>query len=199
VNAVFDLGNVLLRWDPRFLYRKIFADEERMEWFLTHVCTMDWVIEQDHGRSYADGVALLQAKHPDLADEIAAFDLRWHETLPAAIDGTVDILHELHGQGVPLFAITNWNGPKYHETKPRFPFLGKFRDVVVSGDERLLKPDPAIFHLLLKRNGLNAQDCIFIDDNAANVRGAEAIGMRGHHFTSPDGLRKALSKAGILN
>jgi 2-haloacid dehalogenase len=198
MNTVFDLGNVLLRWDPRFLYRKIFADEARMEWFLANVCTMDWVIEQDRGRNYAEACAVLQARHPELADEIAAFDLRWHETLPHAIDGTVDILHELHEKSVPLYSITNWNGPKYHETKSRFPFLARFKDVVVSGDEKLIKPDAAIFELLLARNKLKAADCIFIDDNAANVRGAEAVGMKGHHFTGPEGLRSVLTKLGVL-
>jgi 2-haloacid dehalogenase len=198
MNVVFDLGNVLLRWDPRFLYRKIFDDEAKMEWFLANVCTMDWVIEQDRGRSYADGVALLIGKHPEFAQEIAAFDQRWQETLPHAIDGTVEILQELDAKGVPLYAITNWNGPKYHDAKARFPFLQKFRDVVVSGDERLLKPGPEIFQMLCRRNGLKADDCFFVDDNAANVLGAEAVGMAGHQFTEPEHLRRALTEANLL-
>jgi 2-haloacid dehalogenase len=198
MNVVFDLGNVLLRWDPRFLYRKIFTDEERMEWFLAHVCGMDWVLEQDRGRSFAEACRIAAAQHPEYAAEIAAFDERWHETLPHAIDDTVDILHALAAKAVPLYAITNFNGPKFREARQRFPFLGKFRDIVVSGDEKILKPDPAIYTLLLTRNGLKAGDCLFVDDNPANARGAEDVGMKGHHFTGAEGLRSALEELGIL-
>jgi 2-haloacid dehalogenase len=198
MNVVFDLGNVLLRWDPRFLYRKIFADAARMEWFLTHVCNMDWVLAQDGRKSFREGIALSKAQHPDFADELEMFDARWHETLPGMIDETVAILHELQQRSVPLYAITNFNGEKFAETRQRFPFLEVFRDVVVSGDEGLLKPDAAIYTLLVNRNGLKAEDCIFIDDNAKNARGAEAVGMKGHHFTGADGLRRELSALGLI-
>ena len=199
MNIVFDLGNVLLRWDPRFLYSKIFADEARMEWFLATVCNHDWNIEQDRGRGFADAVKEATARHPDLADEIAAYDTRWHETLPHAIDATVGILEALAAAGRPLYAITNWNGDKFRETRTRFAFLAHFRDIVVSGDEGLIKPDPAIYRLLLARNRLAAADCLFIDDNPGNVAGAEAIGMQGHHFTSPENLRAVLGGLGLLS
>jgi FMN phosphatase YigB (HAD superfamily) len=198
MNIVFDIGNVLLRWDPRFLFTQYFANEADMEWFLTHVCNPAWNLEQDRGRSFADAVKLTAAQHPDHAEAIAAFDARWHETLPHAIDGTVAIFNELVARDAPVYAITNWNGEKFRETLHRFPFLYDFRDIVVSGDERLIKPDPAIYQLLLGRNALEAAECLFIDDSAANVRGAEAVGMKAHHFTSPDGLRKLLVELGVL-
>ena len=198
MNAVFDIGNVLLRWDPRFLYRKIFADEAEMEWFLAHVCNPEWNLEQDRGRGFGEAVRELTNRHPAHADAIAAYDSRWHETLPHAIEGSVTILEELKAHGTGLYAITNWNGEKFREAKTRFPFLAHFRDIVVSGDERLIKPDPAIYRLLLERNKLDAADCLFIDDSAANVKGAAAIGMRTHHFRTPELLREALADASLL-
>jgi 2-haloacid dehalogenase len=138
VNIVFDIGMVLIEWDPRHLYRKIFDDEAKMEWFLAHVCSNAWNVEQDRGRSFSDAVKLATAAHPDHADEIAAYDERWDEMIPDVISGTVDILEALHTRGVAIYAITNWNGDKFRETKLRFPFLNLFRDIVVSGDEKLI-------------------------------------------------------------
>jgi 2-haloacid dehalogenase len=198
MNIVFDIGNVLLNWDPRALYRKIFASEDEVEWFLTHVCPPAWNLEQDKGRSFEDAVAEATARHPDQAHAIAAYHLRWPETLTHVIEGSVAILEDLHARGAPLYAITNWNQDKFRETRQRFDFLNRFRDIVVSGDERLVKPDPAIYHVLLERNGLAARDCLFIDDSAKNVAGAEAVGMKAHHFTTPDRLRTRLRSDGLL-
>ena len=198
MNVVFDIGNVLLRWDPRFLYRRIFTDAEHMEWFLAHVCSNEWNLEQDRGRSFAEAVKEATLRHPEYAAEIAAYDERWQETLTHAIDGSVAILESLKARGAPLYAITNWNGEKFRETRGRFAFLDHFRDIVVSGDARLVKPDPAIYRLLLGRNGLAARDCLFIDDSAANVAGAEAVGMKVHHFRSSELLSDTLRQAGLL-
>ena len=198
MNIVFDIGNVLLHWDPRVLYRKIFATEAEVEWFLGNVCNSSWNLEQDRGRSFEDAIAEATARHPDHADAIAAYHLRWTETLTHVIDGSVAVLEDLKAQGAPLYAITNWNQDKFRETKARYDFLGHFRDIVVSGDERLIKPDPAIYLLLLERNGLQASDCLFIDDSLKNVAGAEAVGMRAHHFISPETLRAHLVESGIL-
>lgn len=198
MNVVFDIGNVLVHWDPRALYRKIFATEDEVEWFITHVCNSDWNLEQDRGRSFAEGVAELTARFPEHAEAIAAYDTRWHETVLGPIDGSVAILEELEARGTPLYAITNFNQHKFKEALQRFPFLGVFRDTVVSGDERLLKPDPAIYCLLLARNGLSAADCVFIDDSDKNVAGAEAVGMKAIHFTTPGALRSALDGMGLL-
>ena len=198
MNIVFDIGNVLLHWDPRVLYRKIFASETEVEWFLTHVCNSAWNLEQDRGRSFEEAIAEATARHPDQAQAIAAYHLRWPETLTHVIDGSVGILGELKAQDTPLYAITNWNQDKFRLTKARYGFLHHFRDIVVSGDEKLIKPDPAIYRLLLDRNGLDASDCLFIDDSLKNVAGAQAVGMRAHHFTSPEVLREHLVSIGAL-
>lgn len=199
MNIVFDIGNVLLHWDPRALYRTIFATEAEVEWFLGNVCTHEWNLEQDRGRSFEDAIAEAKARHPDHGEAIEAYHLRWHETLIHAIQGTVDILDELNAQGTPLYAITNWHQDKFRETKLRYPFLEVFRDIVVSGDEKLIKPDPAIYRLLLDRNELEASRCLFIDDSPKNVAGAEAVGMKAHHFTSPENLRRHLQNLGVLD
>ncbi len=198
MNVIFDLGMVLIKWDPRLLYRKIFDDEAKVEWFLANVCNHDWNLEQDRGRNFSEAVKSLSAEHPTYAEEISAYDTRWHETIPGAIEGSVDILESLHKKNVPLYAITNWNQDKFRETKLRFPFLNLFRDIVVSGDEKLVKPDPAIYELCLKRNNLPAAECLFIDDSEKNVRGAEVVGIRAHHFTTPEKLKAALKGWGVL-
>jgi 2-haloacid dehalogenase len=199
MNVVFDIGNVLIRWDPRVLYRTIFSSEAEVEWFLANVCSREWNLEQDRGRSFEDAIAEAVGRHPDQAEAIAAYHHRWHETIVAPIAGTIAILEELKAQGTPLYAITNWHQDKFRETQQRFPFLStSFRDIVVSGEERLIKPDPAIYRVLLDRNGLEAGQCLFIDDSLKNVAGAESVGMKAHHYTSPEGLRAHLNEAGIL-
>ncbi|MDE2446684.1 MAG: HAD family phosphatase [Alphaproteobacteria bacterium] len=198
MNIVFDIGMVLIEWDPRHLYRKLFDDEAKMEWFLESVCTNAWNLEQDRGRLFKDAVNELIRQHPGHEAEIRAYDERWHEMIPGVIGGSVDILEVLHKKGAPLFAITNWNQEKFREAKLRFPFLNLFRDIVVSGDEKLIKPDPAIFHILLKRNNLAAEECLFIDDSLKNAKGAEAVGMQAHHFTTPEKLRADLKARGLL-
>ena len=198
MNVVFDIGNVLVHWEPRALYAKIFATEDEVEWFLANVCNHDWNLEQDRGRSFADAVIEATARFPEHADAIAAYDLRWHETVLGPIDGSVAILEELKARGTPLYAITNFNQDKFRETVARFPFLRLFRDIVVSGDERVVKPDPAIYRLLMERNGLAAEACVFIDDSLNNVAGAKAVGMKAIHFTGPDALRTELAGLELL-
>ncbi|MBL8893623.1 MAG: HAD-IA family hydrolase [Rhizobiales bacterium] len=169
-----------------------------MEWFLANICTNEWNIEQDKGRTFEEAVRVLAARHPDHAPHIHAYHERWHETLPGAIDGTVAILEELGESGVPLYAITNFNGPKFRETQKRFDFLNRFRDVVVSGEVKMLKPDPEIFEHFLDRNSLQATECLFIDDNRDNVAGARSIGLGAIQFESPQQLRAALVQCGLL-
>lgn len=195
--AVFDVGNVLIEWDPRHLYRRIFPDPARMEWFLAEVCTNDWNVEQDRGRTFADAVAHLTAKHPDLADEIRAYDERWPEMVPGAIADSVALLERLRAGGTRTFAITNFSAEKFPLARRRFSFLNGFEGVIVSGEERLLKPEPAIYRTLLDRHGLAAADCLFIDDSPKNVEGARAVGMHAHHFTDPASLAAELKRTGF--
>jgi 2-haloacid dehalogenase len=198
MNIVFDLGMVLIEWDPRHLYRQVFDDEAKMERFLADVCHSNWNTEQDRGRSFDDGVIEATSRHPEHAREIAMYRDRWMDMVPGPIDGSVAILEELHVKGAPLYAITNWNGDTFRATRQRFSFLSLFKDIVVSGDEKLLKPEPEIFKLLARRNGIKLKDSIFIDDSLKNVVGAKAVGMQAIHFTSPERLRAELESFGVL-
>jgi len=195
--VVFDIGNVLLRWDPRHLYRNVFADEEQMEWFLREVCTVEWNIEQDRGRPWDEAVAILVERHPEWAAEIRAFHERWHETVIGVFDDNVAVLERLARSGVPVYAITNFSGDKFREAREVYPFLKSFKGVVVSGDERLIKPDRAIFDLFLGRYGLDPAECIFIDDSRANVETARMLGMRTIHYIEPMDVAAALREQGV--
>ncbi|MGO4706067.1 HAD family hydrolase [Microvirga sp. 2MCAF38] len=195
--VVFDIGNVLLRWDPRNLYRKIFDDEARMEWFLSTVCTHDWNLEQDRGRSWEEAVTLLVREHPDHEEPIRAFHERWEETVSGDFADNVAVLERLREKGVPNYCITNFSSPKLALAQRRFPYLGGFDGIIVSGDERLLKPQPEIYNLLLSRYGLVAEDCVFIDDSKANVEGARAVGMHAIHCLETTDLASELRQYGI--
>ena len=195
--VVFDIGNVLLDWDPRHLYRKLFDDRERMEWFLANICTPAWNIEQDRGRSFAEAIDLLVEHHPQWEREIRAFDERWEETVAGEIAGSIALLHRLKGK-VPLYAITNFSREKYAVALERFAFLKHFDGVVVSAHERLLKPDAAIYRLFLDRYGRRAEHCLFIDDSRKNVDGALAVGMQAVHFRGAAGLAADLARFGLI-
>jgi 2-haloacid dehalogenase len=196
--VVFDVGNVLIQWDPRHLYRQLLPNDAAVEKFLAEVCTGAWNIEQDRGRTWEDAIAERTALFPQHAALIRAFSDRWQEMVPGEVPGSAAIVEALRARGVPLYAITNFSAEKYAETLTRFPILGRFRDVVVSAHERLIKPDPAIYRLLLDRHGLSAGQCLFVDDSPTNVRGAEAAGMRAHLFGDAAGLRAELGGLGLL-
>lgn len=196
--VVFDLGNVLVRWNPRLLYEQLIADADELEQFFDTVITHDWIRAQDAGRSFDDGIALLTGQFPHYEAEIRAFWERWEEMMPGAIDGTVEILAELKERETPLYALTNWSHQTFPIARPRFPFFDWFDGIVVSGEIGMLKPDAPIYRHLLGRFGLAAEDCVFIDDSAANVAGAEAVGITGLHFQSPDKLRRELARLGLL-
>lgn len=194
---VFDVGNVLIRWDPRFLYETMFDDAERMEWFLANVCTHDWNLEMDRGAAFADQVAALCARHPEWEAEIRAFDERWAEMVPGAVEPNMTLLERLLGRGEPIYAITNFSREKWVEAQARFPLLTRFEGVVVSAHERLIKPDPAIYRTLLDRYGLEAGRCLFIDDSEKNVAGARAVGMRALHCPLGFDLEAGLRAEGV--
>lgn len=195
--VVFDVGNVLIRWDPLRLYSRLFPDPAKRDWFLETICTEDWNREMDRGRPFAEGIADLVAQHPQWETEIRAWDEHWHEMVPGEIPGTVAILERLRALGVPDYSITNFSREKFAEALERFPFLKGFRDTVVSAHERLLKPDPAIYRVLTERNGLDPTACLFVDDSAANVEGARSVGMSAVVFTSPERFAADLAAHGI--
>ncbi|BAI73009.1 2-haloacid dehalogenase [Azospirillum sp. B510] len=197
--VVFDVGQVLIEWDPRHLYRELFDGyEDLMEDFLDRVCTPAWNLEQDRGRPWAEAVALLTAEHPDCAELIRAYDDMWERMVPGPIPGTADILAELKARGVPVYAITNFSVEKFELTRKRFDFLNSFDGLIVSGQERLVKPDPAIYRLFVDRYDLEASDCYFIDDNPDNVEAAKSVGMSAHLFAGAEALRRDLLALGLL-
>lgn len=193
---VFDVGNVLLRWDVRLILRDILPDAE-IDAFLDEIGFHVWNLEQDRGRTWDEGVRIASNGHPDRADLIRRLHDDWHRAVPGPIDGSVEILRRLHASGQPVYAITNFSAEKWDECLERFDFLNMFEDAVVSAHERLLKPDPEIYRRLLDRNGLEAERCLFIDDSAANVAGAEKIGMEALHFTDASKLLTDLNARGV--
>jgi len=197
--VVFDLGGVLIDWDPRYLYRKLLDDEAAVEEFLATVCTPEWNAEQDRGRPFAEGVAELVGRHPVHAAAITAYQERWPEMLGGAVGGTVEVLAELRAAGVPVYALTNWSAETFGIARERFEFLEWFDGVLVSGEERMIKPDPAIFRLLLDRFGLDPGATFYIDDSPANVAAADRLGFDAVRFTSPAQLRRDLEARGLLS
>ncbi len=198
--VIFDFGGVLIDWNPRHLYRKLFAgDEAAMEDFLATVCNSAWNIQQDGGRPIAEATRLLTLAHPHHAELIAAFYGRFDEMMPGPIEGTVAILAELRERGVPLYGLTNFSAETYPRTLARFPFIGWLRGVIVSGEHGVVKPDPAIYRLLVDRFGIDPLSAVFIDDVKRNAEGAEAVGIKGIHFTDPDELRAELVGLALLN
>ena len=196
--VIFDIGNVLIRWDVRLLYRQLLPDDAAIDAFLAEVGFHAWNLELDRGADWDEGVATLSARHPRHTALIRAFHDRWQETVPGAIDGSVAILAALAAAGTPLYAITNFSARKWDESAARFPFLAEsFRDVVVSGREGVLKPDPAIYRLCLERNRLDPAACLFVDDSEANVAGAAALGIDTIRFTDPEALGAELTRRGL--
>ncbi|HYM04062.1 MAG TPA: HAD family phosphatase [Stellaceae bacterium] len=197
--AVFDFGGVLVDWNPRHLYRKLFAgDDAAMEHFLATVCTPEWNLRQDAGRSFAQGNEELARTHPDKRVLIEAWGKRYDETLRGAIDGTVEILADLRERGVPLYGLTNWSAETFPIGKRRFEFFSWFKGIVVSGEEKMVKPDPRIYRVLLERYGFAAHDAVFVDDVQRNADAAAALGFHGIRFTDPPALRRALMTLGLL-
>lgn len=195
--VVFDVGNVLIQWNPRLVFADQFGDEAGIDAFFEEIGFAAWNLEQDRGRSWADGVAVACAAHPHRRALIEKMHRDWHMAVPDAIGGTVEILERLRAAGVPLYAITNFSAEKWAECRERFPFLCRFRDVVVSAHEQLVKPDPAIFDVFLRRTGLAAGDCVFVDDAPHNVEAARAAGMDAILFEGPEALAEALRARGL--
>ena len=197
--VVFDLGGVLIEWDPRHLYRKLFAgDEAAMGHFLANVCTHEWNRGQDAGRSFAEGARLLKADHPDKAELIDAYCARFDEMMPGPIAGSVEILGELKERGTALYCLTNFSAETYPPTFERFAFLRWFHGILVSGQVGVIKPDPRIFELLVERFAIDPERAVYIDDVAANVAAARPFGIHAIHFTTPTALRGELVALGLL-
>jgi 2-haloacid dehalogenase len=196
--VVFDLGGVLLDWDPRNLYRKLFADEERMEFFLREVCTPQWHDAHDRGVPTAASCAELATRYPEWASLIAAWAERGEEMVAGPIEASVDVLRDLEASGLPRYALTNMEAETYPLRLQRFEFLGWFDGTVVSGLEGIAKPDPEIFLRLLDRFGLTGSRTLMIDDRLENLVVAEQLGMPTIHFHSSHQLRDRLESLWLL-
>jgi 2-haloacid dehalogenase len=196
--AVFDLGGVLIDWNPRYLYRKLFDDVQAMEHFLSDICSPAWNKQQDAGRSFAEGCALLKAIHPQAGESIDAWFERYDEMLAGPIQGTVDILAELRSGGVPLYALSNWSAETFPFAQKRFQFLKWFDGIMLSGKVGMVKPDPRFFQLFLETFSIDPARAIFVDDLEQNVEAARAAGLKGIVFADPDQLRRELAEDGLL-
>ena len=192
MNLIFDFGGVLIDWNPHYLYDSYFGDRAKTDWFLANICTMKWNEQVDAGKPMAEATAELVAKFPEWKKEIEMYFGRWIEMIGEAIPGMYELLLELKARGHRLFGLSNWSAETFVQIKEDFPALKLLEGMVVSGYVKCLKPSPEIYQLLLDRYSLKASDCVFIDDNAANVAGAEAVGIRGIRFTGASELRRLL-------
>jgi len=197
-NIVFDFGGVLIDWNPRYLYRNVFSDEESMERFLKEICSGEWNEKQDGGRPFNEGIEELIKRHPEEAEMIALYFDRWEEMVAGEIKGTPEVLYELKSLGFALYGLTNWSGETFPKVKHRFPFLSEFDGIVVSGDEKLLKPDPTIFKLLVDRYNIVPAESLYIDDNPVNTDAAKRLGFEAIRFESAEQLRKSLKEQRVL-
>ncbi len=196
-SVVFDLGGVLVDWNPDYLYRKLIPDEKERTFFLTQVCTRAWHFRHDLGVSFADNAEVLLQDYPNdpqMQSLIKAWGGRFGEMFNGAIDKSVDILTELHDAGTPLYALTNWPAECFPLIEGRFPFFSFFRDMIVSSVERVTKPDHRIYEILLERTKIDPHSTIYIDDLVENLVPAAALGFTTIHFTSPEALRAELNR-----
>jgi 2-haloacid dehalogenase len=195
--VVFDVGQVLYRWDIGRLYRPLIPDPERLDWFLKTVVTPEWHFQHDGGRPFAETSVELAERFPSERDLIALYGPRWLETIPGPVPGSLDLVADLVEASVPLFAITNFAAEFWEMFRPTAPIFDRFQGVLVSGEERLMKPDPAIYALARRRFGLGDGEAVFLDDSPANVAAAIDAGWHGRHFTTADQARADLKALGI--
>lgn len=196
---IFDLGGVLIDWNPKYLYRKIFTTEQEVDWFLSNICTSDWNDQQDAGRSFEEATRELIGKHPQYEEAIAAWYGRWTETISGPIEESVTLLESLKSSGkYRLYALTNWSAETFPWAYNNFSFLSWFEGIVVSGHEKTRKPFPEFYKILFDRYDVNPSHALFIDDNFRNVDGAKAVGLNAIHFQSPTQVKEELTNRGLI-
>tara|TARA_R110000824_G_scaffold390760_3_gene587523 strand:+ start:4803 stop:5417 length:615 start_codon:yes stop_codon:yes gene_type:complete len=197
-SVVFDIGNVLVGWDPRHLYRKVFASEPEMERFLAEICTMEWHLAHDYGVSFEENAARLKSVHPDHGDLIDLWWSRYSEMIPGRVPGTAELLHAMADKSIMLHGLTNMPVPVFDYLREAYPELQRFGTTVVSGAEGVIKPDPRIFEILIERAGLVPEDTLFIDDSRKNIDAAAGLGFQTHHFVHAEGLAGDLRQLGLI-
>ncbi len=197
---IFDFGGVIFDWDPYYLYRNFIGnDREKVNRFLEEIGFNDWNLEQDRGRPFEVAVSVLSARFPQHADLIRAYHTHYEQTIQGVFEPTIAILKKLKDKGYPLYALSNWSAEKFTLIRPRYSFLKWFDDMIISGEEKLVKPDPLIFEVVLKRAGRKAEECILVDDHYPNIETAQKMGFKTIHYQSPEQLSDALSMMGYIN
>jgi 2-haloacid dehalogenase len=196
---IFDFGNVLIKWDPRYVYKRYFPnDPEGMEHFLKEVDFMGWNALQDKGRTFKKGVAVLSAQFPQYAELIQAYHDHWKESIGISFTDTVEIMKELKQRKYPLYGLSNWSAETFPYAQEKFNFFSMLDDMVISGQVVFIKPEPQIYHLMLEKIGKPAQECLFIDDSLPNIQQAQKMGFETVHFESAEQLAGELSAMGIM-
>jgi 2-haloacid dehalogenase len=195
---IFDFGNVLSIWDPRQVYKNFFPNNQAVDAFLREINFSAWNLEQDKGRSFADGVAVLSAQFPHYSHLIQTYDEHWEDSIVGSIEGTIELVYKLKQAKYPLCLLSNFSSEKFSLMRQRYDFLQLFDDIIISGEHNLVKPDPAIYHLTLKRINRAAHECVFIDDSLPNIETARSLGFETIHFQSPPQLEADLQRLHIL-
>ena len=196
--VVFDVGRVLFQWQLGALFEKLIADRDELDWFLANVVTEEWHFEHDRGRALADMVPERIALFPQYEAHIRAYATRFNETVPGPVEGTHAIVERLAGKGVPLFCLTNFGDEFWDMFRLTQPVFDHFADIIVSGVEKVAKPDPRIYEIVEQRSGRAGANLVFTDDNPANIEAAQARGWTAHFFTDAEGLEAALVEAALL-
>lgn len=191
-NIIFDFGGVLVDWDPHRLLDNYFGSREKADWFIANICTGEWNAEMDAGKPFAQGIAELSAKHPEWAHEIQLYFDRWIEMIGGEVPGMLQIVKELKAKGYKLYGLTNWSAETFCQVRHKFEVFDQLDGMLVSGEEKMLKPAPEFFQLLVDRFGINPAESLFIDDNQPNVDGAIAFGINAVRFENAETLRKQL-------
>lgn len=191
-NIIFDFGGVLLDWNPRYLYKSYFNNDEEMEHFLADICNGEWNIKQDAGRPFAEAVKELQAKYPEYAEAIQMYDDDWEKMLKCELPGSIDLLKELKSIGYGIYGLTNWSAEKIGYAFANYSFFSLFDGIVVSGVEKVVKPDRKIYEILLERYSLKPGECVFIDDNQDNVDMAKVLGINAIRFDNIGNVKEHL-------
>lgn len=184
-NLVFDFGGVLVDWNPRYLYDRYFEDPQRAQWFIANICTSEWNVRSDIGEPFSELIAELKGKYPQWSDAIDAYLTRWEEMLGGTLPGMENLLKSLKAKGYGLYGLSNWSGETFRRIEPSYPIFSLLDGFLLSGEEKLIKPDPAFYERLLCKYSLKAQDCLFVDDRQENVDAALKLGFGGLRFITP--------------
>ena len=191
-NIIFDFGGVLIDWNPHYLYDPYFGDSAKAQWFLDNICNMEWNVQMDAGKPFAEGIKERTAQFPEWEKEIQMYFTKWHDMIGEAIPGMYELLLLLKEKGYKLWGLSNWSMETFVQVEHDFPALDLLDGKVVSGNEGVIKPSAAIYNLLLERFSLKADECVFVDDNYNNIKGAEAVGIEGILFTNAAALKEKL-------